>query len=136
MNPSHEAAMFLLEKARGDRLAFNTLISDPMIPLWLIGFHAQQAVEKSLKSVLVSASVEYPRTHNISMLIGLLSKFNLPLPSNAEALSLLTPFGVVFRYDDTSLIDDTVSFDPLRAKQIIDETIIWAESYINLDKAT
>jgi hypothetical protein len=35
MNPSHEAAMSLLEKARGDRQAYHALIADPTMISWL-----------------------------------------------------------------------------------------------------
>ena len=52
MNPSHETALSLLEKARGDQLAYHALVDDSTIPTWLAGFHAEQAVEKALKSVL------------------------------------------------------------------------------------
>jgi hypothetical protein len=98
MNLSHETATSLLEKARGDRQAFHALIADPIMPSWLLGFHAQQAVEKALKSVLAMSSVEYPRTHNLAMLIGLLRQCDLPLPPDTEELLQLTPFGVAFRY--------------------------------------
>ena len=93
MNPSHEAAMSLLEKARGDQRAYHVLIADEKMPAWLVGFHAQQAVEKALKSVLAAASIECPRTHNLSMLVGLVRKHDLTLPPDAEELWRLTPFG-------------------------------------------
>lgn len=35
-------------------------------------FHAQQAVEKSLKAVLISRGIDFPRTHNLRMLIDVL----------------------------------------------------------------
>lgn len=35
-------------------------------------FHAQQAVEKSLKALLVQARVDFPNTHNLQRLIDLL----------------------------------------------------------------
>jgi len=135
MNPSHETAMSLLEKARGDRQAYNALITDPMMPSWLLGFHAQQAVEKALKSVLALASVEYPRTHNLAMLIGLLRQNSLPLPPDTEELSQLTPFGAAFRYDDTSPPDDSLAFDRSWAAQCIDRTIRWAEACVSGSEA-
>ena len=134
MSPSHEAAMSLLEKARGDRQAYNALITDPMMPSWLLGFHAQQAVEKALKSVLTFATVEYPRTHNISMLIGLLKQCNMTLPPNAEELSQLTPFGAAFRYDASFSPDGSADIDRLWVSRCIDLTISWAESYISGNK--
>jgi HEPN domain-containing protein len=35
-------------------------------------FHAQQAVEKSLKAVLVHRGIGFPRTHNLGVLMDLL----------------------------------------------------------------
>ncbi|WP_083943777.1 HEPN domain-containing protein [Alkalispirochaeta americana] len=41
-------------------------------PIEVIGFHAQQAAEKSLKAILVRAGITPPHTHNKlkSILIG------------------------------------------------------------------
>ena len=36
------------------------------------GFHLQQAVEKSLKAWLAFKRVDYPKTHDLSLLLGLL----------------------------------------------------------------
>jgi HEPN domain-containing protein len=42
-------------------------------------FHAQQAVEKAVKAVLVFKSIPFPKTHNIRTLIDLLpEELNLP----------------------------------------------------------
>jgi HEPN domain-containing protein len=131
MNPSHEAAASLLEKARGDRRAFLSLADDPEVPTWIAGFHAQQAVEKSLKSVLVSVSVEYPRTHNLSMLIGLLGIQNTPLPPDNENLSELTPFGTAFRYEDASPASQEIPFNRERVSQFVDRTLRWAEIFLS-----
>ena len=36
------------------------------------GFHLQQTVEKSLKAWLAAKGIDYPRTHDLSLLLGLL----------------------------------------------------------------
>ena len=36
------------------------------------GFHLQQSVEKSLKAWLALRGIDYPRTHDLSVLLGLL----------------------------------------------------------------
>jgi len=38
----------------------------------IFGFHAQQAIEKALKAWLAWLDVEYPRTHDLSLLLSLL----------------------------------------------------------------
>lgn len=37
----------------------------------IFGFHAQQAAEKALRAWLAVLDAEYPRTHDLSMLISL-----------------------------------------------------------------
>ena len=51
MNRSHEHAADLLERATDDLRMLQRLAGDSGMPLWGIGFHAHQAVEKSLKAV-------------------------------------------------------------------------------------
>jgi HEPN domain-containing protein len=131
MNTSREAALSLLDKARGDQRAYHALIADQKMPMWLVGFHAQQAVEKAMKSVLASASVEYPRTHNLSMLAALLKKNSLTLPPNVDELSVLTPFGVASRYDISLKSDDSLALDRERIALCIDRIIIWAETCLS-----
>jgi HEPN domain-containing protein len=51
-------------------------------------FHAQQAVEKSIKAVLVERGIEFRKAHSIAYLLGLLPS-NVALPPEAmEAVSL------------------------------------------------
>ena len=49
---SAELARLLLRKAKQDQYAMNRLLDDPSAPDEVIGFHAQQAVEKMIKAVL------------------------------------------------------------------------------------
>ena len=44
-------------KARSDEIALDKLAGDPDVPDDLIGFHAQQALEKLLKAALAHAGV-------------------------------------------------------------------------------
>lgn len=101
MNESHDLARVLLEKAKGDQYIVERLTNDLEAPNWTFGFHAQQAVEKALKSGLCANAVAYPRTHNLAMLLELLRLKGLPLPPDAENLPELTPFGAALRYDET-----------------------------------
>jgi HEPN domain-containing protein len=58
-------------------------------------FHAQQAVEKGLKAVLIWLDVAFPPKHDIGLLLGL-----LPVGSNARGLPVagLTVYAVEQRY--------------------------------------
>jgi HEPN domain-containing protein len=102
MNSSTDYAAALLSKARDDGYVVRRLSADAGAPTWVIGFHAQQAVEKSVKSVLTRHEIEFPRTHNLSMLIELLRLHAITLPPDADDLARLTPFGVALRYDDAA----------------------------------
>ena len=68
----------LLRKARQDELVLERLLDDQEVDDDTLGFHAQQAVEKLLKAVLASRGVEYPRTHNLRVLVELLGKDSGP----------------------------------------------------------
>lgn len=88
----------LLGKARNDIIAANAII-DTGEAFDAVCFHAQQAVEKSLKAILAAQGVDYPYHHDLG---ELLAKSALVAPS----LSLigvdivdLTPYAVAVRYD-------------------------------------
>ncbi len=62
------------------------------------GFHLQQAVEKALKAWLAFKGVDYPKTHDLNPLLGLLEDQD----ENIEpfwSLLELNPFAVQFRYE-------------------------------------
>ncbi|MFC1762678.1 HEPN domain-containing protein [Planctomycetota bacterium] len=62
------------------------------------GFHLQQAVEKALKGWLTLLEVSFPRTHDLSLLLGLLEDAGHDIDSYWELLEL-NPFAVQFRYE-------------------------------------
>ncbi len=63
------------------------------------GFHLQQAVEKSLKAWLALKGVAYPRTHDLSLLLGLLEDQGQSIEPCFWGLLELNPFAVQFRYE-------------------------------------
>ncbi|MBI4740318.1 MAG: HEPN domain-containing protein [Betaproteobacteria bacterium] len=115
----------MLAKAGDDGYVVLNLSADSAAPDWIIGFHAQQAVEKAIKSVLARHAIEFPRTHNLAMLIELLRRQSIALPPDAEDLVRLTPFGVAFRYDDSAGEDEqTLRRD--WAMEVVRRTLDWA----------
>jgi hypothetical protein len=56
-------------KAESDEIALDRLASDSDVPDDLIGFHAQQALEKLLKAALACAGVAPPRVHDLGKLL-------------------------------------------------------------------
>ena len=52
MKKHHEQAIVLLRKADEDLVVFRKWATDPDIASSILGFHAQQAAEKTLKAIL------------------------------------------------------------------------------------
>jgi len=61
-------------------------------------FHAQQAAEKVIKAALVWRQVEFPKTHDLDRLIGLLAAVDERLGTHLHDGRKLTPYGVDARY--------------------------------------
>lgn len=96
--PEASVARLLLQAAREDAKALDALKGLPGIADAIVGFHAQQAVEKSLKAVLSAGQVAFRRTHDLAELIDLLADRGLPAPPHAETLDTLNPYAVDARY--------------------------------------
>ena len=125
MNSSADYARALIAKAQDDRYVLERLAGDANAPEWVLGFHAQQAVEKSLKAVLSLRQVEFPRTHNLSMLLELLRRAGVALPPDGDELARLIPFGVALRYEDAA-IGEPLSLDRVWAAGAVAKTRVWA----------
>ncbi len=98
MKSPREHALALLARARDDLYVVHRLRGEPDAPGWVVGFHAQQGVEKALKAVLSGLGIAYPRTHNLVMLAELLRAASCPVPPDVDDFGRLVPFGVVLRY--------------------------------------
>ena len=61
-------------------------------------FHAQQAVEKSLKAFLVFYNCTYPLTHGLNVLLDLCAEIDSTLTPTVGPALWLTQFAVRFRY--------------------------------------
>jgi HEPN domain-containing protein len=59
---------------------------------------AQQAAEKALKSVLVARQVDFPRTHDLDLLRGILESARWPGAAELPDLAELTEWAVESRY--------------------------------------
>jgi HEPN domain-containing protein len=65
----------------------------------IVGFHAQQCVEKYLKALLALHQIDFPWKHDLGPLIELLREAGLlPGAIDADALEDLTPYAVELRY--------------------------------------
>lgn len=91
-------------------------------------FEAQQAAEKAFKAVCVFCKVEFPKTHSLVTLAGLLEQAGIPLPPEAREASTLTSYAVQSRYPDW---DEAVTeLEYQRALAVAAQVVIWAEKII------
>jgi HEPN domain-containing protein len=111
---SRELAALLLRKAAQDEFVLDKLVPDPSSPDEIVGFHAQQAVEKMLKAVLALRAIRYGKVHEIGQILALLRKNSIAYPPEFDELDQLSPFAVEFRYEDA----------PAKSEQPFDRT--WA----------
>ena len=124
---AESVAAMLLNAALEDAKAVRALTGLPDISDAIVGFHAQQSVEKALKAVLSSRGVAFRRTHDIAELLDLITDHNLPSPPFAESLDEFNPFAVEARY---GLIAPG-AIDRLQTLEWIDQVLEWAEVYLN-----
>ncbi len=87
-----------LNKADEDfRVAERELAAEP--PAFsAVCFHAQQAVEKAMKALLVDLGVDFPRTHDLKFLQDLIKRKTPVFNDLEEALVNLSVSAVEVRY--------------------------------------
>ena len=98
-------ATILLRRAEGDLEACRVLADNTNIDDNVVGFHAQQAVEKALKVALVLADSELPRTHDIELLVDRVNEAGTKTPDELSDMEWLTPWGAELRYDEPIALD-------------------------------
>jgi len=103
MQPHIEEAWRSLQLADRDITVFHILSKEPEAHLSIVCFHAQQAVEKSLRAVLFSRRIEFRRIHDLTELTQLLRQHGIETPVSDDLLGRLNPFAVTFRYDDMDI---------------------------------
>ena len=113
----------LLKKAREDVAAYELLSNSEAISDETLGFHAQQAVEKSLKHVLGRKKISYPKTHDLTELIRLLDSGKITRPFQDEEIELLTPYATTLRYED----ETDLPLDRHAILKLIKVILAWAE---------
>ncbi len=92
-------ARALLSKAANDLIAAEATLATGRA-LDTVCFHAQQAVEKSLKALLALDDVEYPRRHDLGELVALV-KLRVPeIGTMEDGIISLAPYSVAARYDE------------------------------------
>lgn len=63
-----------------------------------ICFHSQQAAEKYFKALLTWHQIEFPKTHDLELLLSLSASTDSALALSLTEVTLLNPYGVEIRY--------------------------------------
>ena len=92
-----EEARDLLEAADRDVRAIRGMQDGETFADEVFGFHAQQAAEKLFKAWIVCLGSEYPLTHNLIVLLGLLEELGCDV-SRFWDLARYNAFAVQFRH--------------------------------------
>ena len=120
----------LRRKAAGDEQAMTALLGVSSVPDEVIGFHAQQAVEKLLKALLSHRRVAFRRTHDLTELLDLLAASGIAVPPQIAEVRRLGPYAAEFRYEDIPL-DAVEPFDRHWAADCVERTRKWVDSLLS-----
>lgn len=125
-SPEAQAAQQLLRAAAEDEAVVRELAESTAIGDSVIGFHAQQAVEKLLKAVLASRGIDYPFTHDVSRLLDDIGRDRLSELMPVEAAEDLTPWATELRYGSSA----SSELDRIGALHTIEAFRGWAEAAV------
>jgi HEPN domain-containing protein len=92
-------------------------------------FHAQQAVEKALKAVLLFKRVKFPLSHDIEELLELAKQNGLMLPPEVWNAGVLTPYAVEARYPGH--LEEITSSNAVEAIRLAEAVLRWASEILS-----
>ena len=95
---NREFALQWLIKAEHDLITAKQTLSMKSPPTDTPCFHAQQAVEKSLKALLTFHGVEFPKTHDLLVLLDFANKFTDKFEIFREKMAEMNSYAVETRY--------------------------------------
>ena len=118
-----EVAVRLARRAQDDATAVREFIAN----LEIIGFHAQQAIEKWLKAVMATRELREARIHDIGRLLQILKNNGTQLPEVADQLDELTIYAVPLRYDE---LLDSEPLDREATLELVEKVSKWADAQL------
>lgn len=129
-SPELELALISLAKAEQDLIAVRKWLADEDIADEIIGFHIQQAIEKSLKAVLLRRAIDYPHTHNLRLLVDLCRANDIQIPSEFLEVDVFNRYAVRWRYDLLPPTTET-ALDRKAAYDLAERIWTWANKLVN-----
>ena len=130
--PEASVARLMLAAAHRDEQAYHALVALPDMNDAVIGFHAHQCVEKTLKGVLAHNAVVFRRTHDIAELLDLLTDAKIDLPPHGDRLDEITPFAVEARYG----LADPGRVDRAATTHMVGDLLAWAKDQFSKPSTT
>jgi HEPN domain-containing protein len=127
LEPSQLAAI-LARKASEDAVALSEFEGNSNIADSILGFHAQQAIEKWLKAVLADKGIDFEYTHDLRRLIELVEELGIKFPFITGEVVMYTEFAVPLRYED---LLDAEPLDRGAAVSLIGEVEAWARGLLD-----
>lgn len=125
-----EVADLFLSKAASDLTAARSLAADAGQQDDVVGFHGQQAVEKSIKAVLAVRGLELPRTHDLSYSRDLPRRTTIGSPTSSTRPSP-SPWAVAMRYDEME-----ATLDRKAAIRVAGASLSWAKALVAAARTT
>ncbi len=127
-----DAPLRWLENARAD-LALAGVSLPPGGLYEHLCFHAQQAVEKSLKAVLLQLGIEFPFTHNLQALLDRLPSW-LEVPPQVLEAVILNPYAVATRYPGE--LETVTESDHRDAMRLAEAVTTWAAGIVKQEPSS
>ena len=115
----------LLRRAKGDLQACRVLADDMDIDDNIVGFHAQQAVEKALKVALVLVDADLPLSHDLGFLVRQVRESGIEPTQEFSDAQWLTPWAAELRYDEP------IALDRAAALAAAESAVGWAVSLLD-----
>ena len=106
-------ARMMLKLAQKDLKALQGMKDTDTFDDEVFGFHAQQAVEKTIKAWLSLSNISYPRTHDLDQLFSMLKESGQNIPKQFLNLINLSDFAVQFRYELFEYLDEELDRNSL-----------------------
>lgn len=110
-----------LERAKAGKVSKYILYED-------LCFDAQQCAEKAIKSLLIHLNKEFPWSHSIEELLGIVSNAGIKIPEEIKEAVILTRYAVHTRYPGISSPVDEDDFKS--AIELAEKVFNWVNKII------
>jgi HEPN domain-containing protein len=114
MNPIDHAKLLLLMASK-DMKAHDIMLMPESVDDEIFGFHAQQAVEKTLKAWVSLAGGTYAKNHDLSMLLLTLQGLECDIENFKDLISL-NAFAAQFQYEALETDDEPLDRQETRRR--------------------